>query len=639
MVAGNRGGQAAPPLPPAACGESRTAPPDRRWHTAGMEPVPGLDLRAPPFDLLDADGQSRLSAALDLAFHPAGTLLVGAGQPSEHVQVIAKGEVVAFDRDDTGEQHFADFGPGDVFGAFAVITGRARHSYRARSDTLAWLLPAGVFRALLASQPRFAAWFHEGLAVKGALAGDRDGGELAALLVTRVGDAVLAPAHRLHAATSIAEASASLRTRRVDCLLVEDPDAEGLGIVTRTDLLDALTRGGLPVDAAIGPLASRPLRTVRVEDPLFQALVLMTEQHIERVVVVEAGRPVGTLGMAEVLAHYASHSHTISLRLARAHDLDAVADAARDMTRLVRQLHAQGARIAYLTELVSALNTRVMARLFELLVPAGLRDRVALLVLGSEGRREQILKTDQDNALLLADGLDWPDAAATMDRFSQALAGIGYPPCPGGVMASNPHWRLSVSDFVARIDDWRREPTGQAALDLAIALDARVVAGNAALFAPVRAALSALGRDEILLRSLAAPVLAFQPPLTLFGSLRHASAGLDLKKGALFPIVHGLRCLALRHGIEHRNSDDRIRALVERGALSAELGASLGQALAVVQRLRLARQLEAIDAGAAPDNLLHPEALRRIDRELLRDALRVVRDFQRWLAGSFHLAG
>lgn len=604
-----------------------------------MEPVPGLDLGAPPFDLLDAQGRARVAAAVDLAFHRAGTLLVTAGQPSTHVHVIAKGQVVAFDRDDTGERHFADFGPGDVFGAFAVITGRARHSYRAQADTLAWLLPAEAFRSLLAGQPRFAAWFHEGLAVKGAMAGDRDGGELAALMATRVGDAVLAPAHRLHAATSIAEASAALRTRQVDCLLVEDGAAGGPGIVTRTDLLDALTRGDLPATAPIGPLASRPLHTVRVEDPLFQALVLMTERHIERVVVVEAGRPVGTLGMAEVLAHYASHSHTISLRLARAHDLDGVADAARDMTRLVRQLHAQGARIAYLTELVSALNTRVMARLFELLVPDPVRDRVALLVLGSEGRREQILKTDQDNALLLADGFDWPEAGATMARFGEALARIGYPPCPGGVMASNPHWRLPVSAFVERIADWRREPTGQAALDLAIALDARVVAGSAALFAPVRAALMALGRDGILLRALAAPVLAFPPPLTFFGGLRHDSHGVDVKKGALFPIVHGLRCLALRHGIEHRNSDDRIRALVDAGALSAELGASLGQALAVVQRLRLARQLEAIDAGQAPDNLLHPESLRRIDRELLRDALRVVRDFQRWLAGSFHLAG
>src|SRR3546814_3536691 len=112
--------------------------------------------------------------------------------------------------------------------------------------------------------------------------------------------------------------------------------------------------------------------------------------------------------MAEGLAHFASHSHLISLGLARARDIDAIAEAASGMTRLVRSLNVNGTRIPYMMELVSALNSRIMGRIFELVVPVELRDRVCLLVMGSEGRREQLLKTDQDNALVLAYDLDWP---------------------------------------------------------------------------------------------------------------------------------------------------------------------------------------------------------------------------------------
>ena len=294
-----------------------------------MDPVPGLDLSVPPFDLLDDSGRARLLASVDMGFHPAGQILIEAGQPSPHVLVVLKGQLHAYDRDAVhGDQRFADYGPGDVFGAWAVMAGRARHSYRTDSDCLSFLIPADVFRQLLSDYPRFAAWFNEGLAVKGQLADQAKGSELAELMVTQVRDAQLAPAETVAASTSIADATLRLRDSRVDCLLVDDPQHAQPGIVTRTDLLEALALQQLPLLSPIGPLAKRPLVSVRSEDVLFQALVAMTERHIERVVVHDNGRIAGTLGMAEVLSHYASHSHLISLRLARADTLDDIADAA-----------------------------------------------------------------------------------------------------------------------------------------------------------------------------------------------------------------------------------------------------------------------------------------------------------------------
>ncbi len=598
---------------------------------------PGLDLAQPPFDLLDAAAHTRLTASVDIGFFPAGQQLIEAGQPSTEVMVVMKGQIQAFDTDPTGlEEHFADYGPGDILGAWAVMAGRARHSYRCKSDCLLHLIPAELFRQLLAEYPAFSAWFNEGLAVKGQARGQS--AELAQLMATQVGDAQLAPAVQIDADSSIASATLALKQARVDCLLVNDPAHAEPGILTRTDLLEAITLKGLTPDTPVATLANRPVIHVRHDEVLFQALVVMTHQHIERVAVQGPQGIIGTLGMAELLSHYASHSHLVSLRLARARTLSEVIEAAHGMSPLIRTLHAQGARMSYLMELVSALNSRIMQRIFELCVPACWHDRLCLLVLGSEGRREQLVKTDQDNALILDGDLPADEIAARMQDFSDALGAAGYPPCPGQVMVNNPHWQLTSDAWRKRIDGWRMLHTPQAALDLAITLDARPIAGNPALFAPLQNHLQQLGEDGRLLNQLASATLNFDTPLTLFGKVRDDGDGIDLKKGGIFPVVHGLRCLALKHDIRQTNTLARCTALQAAGHLPDHLAHDLAQAFTVMQRLRLDAQLKAMATDTPPDNRIHPDSMNRIERELLRDALRIVKTFRQEIKTRFHLA-
>ena len=603
--------------------------------------TPGFNFHAPPFDLLDAPARAQMEAALDLAFFPPGTVLIEAGQPSPHIYVVLRGEVEAGDVEEGRERLFSDYGPDEVFGAFAVITGRARHRYRARGEVLAFLLPAAVFRDLLAGQPRFAAYFHEGLSAKRQLLAQQSApSEANRLMLTRVRDAQLAEAVAVAPGTPIEEAVAAMRRHGVECLVVEPaPGEDGPGIVTRTDLLDALALEGRGLAAPVGPLAHRPLIGVRDDDVLFQALVTMTESHIERVAVRRGSAVVGTIGLAEVLSHYASQSHLISLRLARAADEAEVVAAARDMESLVRTLFAQGAKISYLMEMVSALNSRLLAALFGFCVPEPLRGGACLLVLGSEGRREQILKTDQDNALIVAAGVEPEAYAGAMARLAQRLAEIGYPPCAGGVMASTPHWRQTLDGWRQRIADWRRRGDPVSLMELSMVVDARPVAGDRQLVQPLHDDLMALGRDEGLMREMGLATFHFDTPLTLFGRVRDGGDGTDIKKGGIFPLVHGLRTLALRHGVARSNSFARCEGLVAAGALPVELGRDVPQALAVFQRLRLGQQLEALAAGRVPDNRIDVAALRHLDRELLRDALRVVNRFKTYLRDALQLRG
>lgn len=596
-----------------------------------------IDTSQPPFDLLDAGAKELLRRSVDLQYFPTGAAILEAEAAAAFCYVIAKGHVQAFDtRASGGERAFADLGPGDLFGSHAVLSGRARHGYRAAEQTLCYVIPADVFRALVDAQPRFGAWFREGMAVKRQHVGGSTG-ESSRLFLISAAEAHPAPLVRVTAALSIADATRKMRERSVDCLVVDDPE-RGPGIVTRTDLLEAVTLRFLPVDSPVGPLASRPLLGVDAASPLFQALVMMTEKHVERVVVRDGEMLLGTLGMAEVLANFAASSHLIVLEISRAATVAQVADAARRLPDLIAPLFEQGAKMRFLADLVTALNGRILRRIYQLCVAPEHQDQACLLVLGSEGRGEQFLRTDQDNALVLSDSIDEPSAQRMGEAISAAIEACGWPPCPGGVMVRNAAWRGTSRQWAQRVEHWLAEPDGEAMMNLAILVDARPVAGDRSLYDPVHAGLRHSLGQEIAMRQLAAPALQFHTPLSWFGRIKGGEAGTDLKKGAIFPLVHGLRSLALANGIDERNSFRRAEALMAAGQLTASFGRDVQQALSVCLRLRLAEQLASGGTGA-PDNRVHVDKLRRLDRELLRDALRVVGDFQDHLRQRFHLDG
>jgi CBS domain-containing protein len=595
-----------------------------------------FDLTTPPFDLLDPEQLARLQRATDLVYFDAGARPLTEQAGSAFVYVVHKGRMQALRQTDAGEERLADYGPGDVLGAFAVIMGRARFTYEATEQTLCLAIEAGAFSAALRANPAFSAWFVEGLGAKRQLLAERGQSDLAELMLTRVADAELAPAVRVSPTTSLSEARRAMKAERVSCVLVGREHDEP-GIVTRTDLLDALALELRSPDSTLEPLVRRPLIGVRHDEVLFQALVTMTEHHVERVVVFEQGQPIGTLGLAEVLSHYSSHSHLIGLQLARAESFAEVQAAASRMNEMIRTLHAQGARMSFLMELVSALNGRVLARLFELAVPARYRAQLCFVVLGSEGRREQIIRTDQDNALIVDDALDWPGLPQAMDELSRQIGACGWPPCPGGVMVSSPAWRRTASQWREQLARWAGSSEPRDQLDFAIACDARAVAGNPALLEALQPAFRAAARNDTVLHHFTRAALQFPTPLNLFGKLRDSGHGTDIKKGAIFPLVHGLRALALAHGVVERNSFRRAEAVVAAGGLSAALGRDLQQALAVCLRLRLAEQLATLRAGAVPDNCLRIAEMRRLDRELLRDALLVVDEFKALLRRRFHL--
>jgi CBS domain-containing protein len=389
----------------------------------------------------------------------------------------------------------------------------------------------------------------------------------------------------------------------------------------------------------------RPLICVQAEDDLHHAMLLMMRHSVQRLVVLEGDEVCGVLEQIELMSAFFNNSHNprgITAQIGRAHHPDALLAAVKSTQQLIRSLHGNGMKITLLAELVGEIRQRLFSRLFMLLAPPEMLPHVCLLVLGSEGRGEQILNTDQDNALIIEDGYQHPDLERVCAAFNQQLITFGYPPCPGQVMVSNPQWRQSVAGYKRLINHWTSSASSENVMQMAIWLDARPVCGQLALFEGLRQYLQQdLGDNAAFLARFAFPVEQFSPPINLFSRLittagpdKHA---LDIKKGGIFPVVHGLRSLALQYGLDECNSYRRIQRLSDMGHLSECFGRDLAESLAFLQGLQLKAGLlnQAMDKPV--DHLIDPAALTTLERELLKDTLSVVKQFRQLISHHFKL--
>lgn len=462
------------------------------------------------------------------------------------------------------------------------------------------------------------------------------------LVTARIREAYLCQPYYVDGGVDLVTLCRELAQRGLTQVLVRD--GARLGIFTTTDLRDALLRPLPPQQLAVRELARFDLVTVSADADLFDALWLMLRHRVHRLVVRDgdaADAPVlGLLGQQEVVSFVANHSHRVASQIDEAASVPELHAAVQRIDEMVRLLHGSGVRIERIARLVSKLNTRLFARLWAQLAPAELVAQSCLLVMGSEGRGEQILKTDQDNALLLRDGFEDPGLQALAARFNQALTVLGYPPCPGDIMLTNPLWRQPLAAFRDTISGWVHGGQADGPLQLAIFFDAACAAGDATLLQQARDHLDlVLSGSDVFLARFAAAADQFQEPGNWLARLtsRRDEQALDLKKLGTFPIVHGVRALALQYGVHERGTAARLARLVQGQRVDADLARDLTEALHLLMGIRLTHQLRQRARGELAGNEVRPSALSTLEREPLLHALAIVKRFRLFLRQHFRL--
>jgi CBS domain-containing protein len=603
-----------------------------------------FDFTASPFDCLSADEQRLVRDAVDIAYYREGETILAPGIEPSHLFVVIKGHVAQFDAD----EQVASYGPADCFDGRSLVAGRASSRFVAAEEVLAYQLARSAVHTLISGNATFGALLFSDLSNKlGALAQRHGQREMQALVTARIRDAYLRPAHEVDGATSVTGVATLMQAEHTNSVLVRD--AGRLGIFTNTGLQRAVVDGRPLAELPVRELATFRLVTIAPDAPLFDALALMIEHQVHRLVVADEGgaRVVGLLEQLDLLSFLSNHSYLITVQIVQARDLAALRTAAAQITRLVGLLYRGGTRVGQIGKLVQAINAKLFDRTWRLVAPAALVEQSCLFVMGSEGRGEQLLKTDQDNGLVLRDAatVDPATVAQACERFSAALRDFGYPDCPGRIMVVNPAWRRSASDFAAVVRHWLLRPDPEGLMALAIFLDAHAVSGDTGLLVALRAEVDALvSGDDALLGRVAAAIDAFPDAsggwwnrLLMIGE--HDGPTVDLKKAGIFPIVHGVRSLALRERIGATGTVARLEALVARGRLGQEFATDLTDSLHFLMGLRLQAGLAELELGRSASGAVRTDALSSLERDLLKDALAVVKRFKALVRHRFHLEG
>lgn len=474
--------------------------------------------------------------------------------------------------------------------------------------------------------------------------------EMLSLVTARVRDTFIRKPFYVDGALDLVSVCRELSQRGLTTALVRDAQQSGsddagdrLGIFTTTDLRDALLRDVPPSALPVREIARFELIEVQADAEIFEALWLMVRHRVHRLLVRDGQAVVGVLGQLDLVSFVANHSHIIGVQIVEATSVAELKQAAERVDEMVRLLHGSGIRIERVTRLVSELNRRLVARLWSLLAPPALAADTCLLLMGSEGRGEQIVKTDQDNALIVRDGHEGnPALQQLVQRFTDAMVELGWPPCPGGIMVSNPLWCQPLARWRETMRDWVYGADPEGPMHLAIFIDAEAVAGDTALLDQAKAHLERVmsGADTFLAR-FAAAADQFHEPGGWFTRLttKRDEQPLDLKKLGTFPIVHGVRALALQHRLRAGGTAERLRALVQAGHVDETLARDLVDALHLLMGLRLTHQLRQRESGAPATNEVRPSQLSTLEREPLRDALAIVKGFRLWLRQHFRFDG
>ena len=601
--------------------------------------MPGFDALNPPFDRLTRAEAERLQAAADIGYFAPGSVIVERGGGSEFLHVIVKGSVA----EKNGEETVALLGPKDTFDSEAAVHGSASASFVAAEETLCYLLPRPLILELVQKNQSFAAFFYSELSRRlEALAASRNPGGIESVLRLRVKEARCADAVFIDGATTLEEAGRAMAEHNNNTLFVAD--AGRTGIVTGMNLAKAVILKRMPLDTPVRDICSFHIASAGRDDFLFDALIAMTRHKKRRIAVRADGAYVGVLEDIAILELFAGNSQLIPGRVDRAKSIADLAECASGIQAQVQRLHEQGVKVEVIAEITSDLNRGLMSKIFALTAPPSIKEHGCLLVMGSEGRGEQTVRTDQDNGLLLAQSVPESELIQFRRAFTEALEACGFPPCPGNVMVRNPVWSQPIDAFIKQLKSWAVLGSGDSAMNLGIFCDAVAITGRGDLLPRAKMAFMDMMRGESarlahfanLIDLFASPGIG--PIGSLMLSVGARPDAIDIKKSGTFPIVHGARTLAIEKGIMETPTVARIQAIAATGIFSQDFAQNLIGALRVFMELRLRSQLNARRLGnLAGESIVHLNELSPVDRDILRKALRVVREFRELVRHHFNL--
>jgi len=450
--------------------------------------------------------------------------------------------------------------------------------------------------------------------------------------------------------TAIHDVLETMGRERIGAMVVTDPDQHPIGVFTLRDLLEKVALKRAAFSDPISTVMDRAIWALPPGAQGFEAAVLMAREGIRYVLLVEGGRLVGVVSESRLFSVWRGGIGDTSARIRGARDIDGMVAATATIAVLVDRLLEERMSAESVTRVITTLNDLVTERLIEIVGAAApfARAGACWIALGSQGRSEQTLATDQDNGIIFADGDDVESRRRELlphaRKVNEALDRCGFDLCRGEVMASNPKWCLSLSEWRQRFARWIDEPDPQALLNATIFFDFRAIQGDRAVASDLRAWLArhAEGTGRFLL-PMVQNALTSQPPLGLVRDFILASGGehpdtLDLKVNGVQLFVESARIYSLATGVTATNTLDRFAALAKTRLLAGAEIEAWEESFRFIQLLRVRHNAAQRVRGERLHNHISPAVLNELDRRILKEALRQARNLQARLARDFSVA-
>lgn len=603
-----------------------------------MENLDTIIGRYPPFDAIEADELRRLVAdALERVYDAGVDVLVEDGPPASGLWVILTGSMDLLHEGEVIQV----LEPGECFGQASLLTGMApAFTVRAREPSICAFLTVESGRRVLGTEAGaayVAATMRKRLVRTGHVAhGLHDVG-------TTPVSAIMRPPVFCEPGESVRQAATRLGEDGVSAVLVRLGEDQ-LGIVTDADVRAGVVADGVSLDAPVGELARAPAPTVAVDQLAVEAAVDMLAAGTEHAAVVDEHWVRGMLSGADLLGLDARSPIALRHTILGATDESELLRAVAQLPRVFLLLLRAGVPPRDLGRVLSLQHDAVVARLVDFSIWSSAPAPVAWawLDLGSAARREFTLASDQDNALAYA--TPSPGQEAEVDAYFERLGkdvndglvkcGIGLD--NNGVLAGKRLWRMSKTDWLRTFDQCLREPDESQLVRATVAFDFRPTAGGLSLAAELNERIRTARQHPAFMRLMARTAAGYPVALGFRGQLATGRDGapeglLDLKRGAIIPLVNLVRLHALANGVTISPTVDRIEAVASLGGLDKATADALREAFDVISAVRFEHHASLIAAGEAPDNLIAPAELPPIARGELREALVSVRRAQRQL--------
>jgi len=448
--------------------------------------------------------------------------------------------------------------------------------------------------------------------------------------------------------TTVRSLAILMRQHDVSGMIVVDEDIP-IGVVTDRDLRNKVLSGDLdPNRVKVESIMSFPVVTVREGDFLSEAVHKMLKSNIHRLPVVdEMGEYLGVITDGDIIKFQTDTALYFMNDLEAATSVSAVKEVNRRMVDHIGSLFKAEVKPRDLVRLISYLNDLIILKVVRLNIDqtfGELPKQFCFLALGSEGRMEQTLKTDQDNAIVYSDSLSQAEVR-TIEAFSVRLIDdlieIGFPSCPGGIMAKNALWRRSLSDWSSTVKEWVREPTPENILNYSMFSDLRTVYGDFGLERELKdSVVRVIRQHPVFLAHMANNVLRFRPPINFLGGFKVERKGenagrLDIKMFGLFPLTEGIKLLGLEAGIIDGGTNEKIAKLMEGNTVPKDQLTDVEASFNFFVSLRLQSQLRQNASGQDPTNYINPYQLDEVERERLKVAFSMVKSFQGFLSDKF----